>query len=789
MKKPFFTILLSAMVLPLAAQMTDEQVIDFVVGSSRQGASQADMASQLMARGVTPEQLTRISENGGVASAASAAASASPATSRERIAPTIATAATYAAPATESDIFGHNIFSGRQLTFEPSLNIATPDNYVLGPGDEVIIDIWGDSEQNVRQTISPDGTIVINRLGPVALNGLSVKEAGVRLERRFASIYSALEGDRPATFVKLSLGQIRSIQVHVMGEVASPGTYTVSSLASLFHVLYTAGGVNPIGSLRSIGVSRAGERVADVDVYSYLLEGRTDVDIALKDGDVVMVAPYKNLVEIAGGVKRPMRYEMKAGEAVASLLDFAGGFAGDSYRGAVTVVRRSGRMQEVHNIGRGDFGRFALNDGDRVTVGGIIDRFENRLEITGAVFRPGLYALSDSVATVGRLIREAEGFRGDAFTGRAILTREKTDYSHEVVSLDVDAILYGDAPDVALRNGDVLHIPSVFDLREGYVVSIQGAVRSPGEYSFADNLSIEDLIVRAGGLLESASTAKVDIFRRVKNPSATAESSLRSVSYTLPIRGGLVVTEGTGFALQPFDVVNVRTSPGYEAQKSVSVQGEVLFPGSYSLMEREERLSLLVARAGGHLSKAYLRGASLIRRMSPDEAMRTRSMRRLPALGGNDSLSMGDLNISETYPVAIRLDRAIADPGSDYDLVLREGDVLRVPEYVGTVAISGAVLYPNTVSFDSGMSVRDYIEQAGGYVDGARRKARFVVYMNGNIARGGFLKRTRIEPGCEIVVPHKQHRRRVSAAEILGVTSSITSSALLGTSIANTLKK
>ncbi len=802
MKKAFIALTFTLLTFSLYAQMSDERVVEMIRQSNERGMSQSEIGMELMKKGVTQQQLQRIRNNIEKSGVSSPASSSEDSRSRLRTDPRKPLQPSReimwdsilreAEQERQSRIFGHDVFNNKQLTFEPSLNIATPDNYLLGPGDEVIIDIWGDSEQTIRQRISPDGTIVISRLGPVALNGFTVKEADARLKRSLGRIYSSVGGDSPATFVKLSLGQIRSIQVHVMGEVANPGTYTVPSLASLFHVLYNAGGVGEIGSLRHIGVSRGGEKIADVDVYSYLLHGRTDVNIALKDGDVVMVPPYRNMVEVTGGVKRPMKYEMRDGETLASLLDYSGGFSGGGNRDVVTVVRRSGRLQEVHNIDREAYGRFCLADGDRIVVGGMIDRFHNKLEVTGAVFRPGLYAVSDDISTVRQLVDKAEGLMGDAFADRAILTREKSDYTFETLPLDVGAIMAGTAPDVELRNNDVLHIPSIFDLREDYKVTIQGAVRTPGEYPFADNLSIEDMIVKAGGLLESASTVMVNVYRRIKNPSSLSESEIRSDSFTFPVRDGLTIPGGEAgsFILEPFDIVTVRTSPGYEAQKAVSIRGEVLFPGDYTLVKREERLSDLMRRSGGALSSAWLRGANLTRRMNDKEQRRMQSALRLTSLGRPDSLSMESLNVASTYSVGIELDKAIDNPGSDYDLVLEEGDVLHVPGYVGTVAISGAVLFPNTVSYHEGMSIRDYIDQAGGYVHGARRGGKIVIYMNGTIARVRSTGATKIAPGCEIVVPHRADRtNRMTAMEILSLGASTTSIAALITSIVSTMRR
>ncbi len=848
MKKALLTLItIFAAAWQLAAQMPDDQVLEFVRQATARGLAQAEITAELMRRGVTVQQLERLRNSSGITGQGSSSYQTgfgyqgsfdTEQQSRLRtdpmrrgqpletqnprmppVDPSDPRSALYSLPvrtanttqgtrripdiellldsmmleaerAKKTPVFGHDLFKGKELTFEPSLNIATPENYLLGPGDEVIVDIWGEAEQTIRQTISPDGTVVIRGLGPVVLAGYTVREADIRLRRALGEIFASAQGDSPSTMIKVSLGQIRTIRVHVMGEVENPGTFTLPSLATLFHVLYSAGGVNEIGSLREISVNRGGRRIATVDVYSYLLEGRSDVDIALADGDIVVVPPWKNLVEVAGKVKRPMKYEMTNRQTLASLLDYAGGFTGDAYSNAVTVVRRSGRMREVHDVTSGEYSRFVLADADSVAVGEGIERFSNRLEITGAVFRPGLYSVSENVGTVRQLIERADGLKGDAFTARGVLTREKADYTLEVLPVDIEAILVGTAPDIPLRNGDALHIPSIFDLREKYTVSISGEVQTPGEYEYADNLTIEDMIIAAGGLLESASTVRADVYRRIKNPSSMSESELRSDSYSFPIREGLAVVEGGGeFTLKPFDVVVIRTSPGYEAQKPVAVMGEVLFPGDYSLVKKEERLSDLVRKAGGALSTAYLQGAKLIRKKADDEQTRAQSSMRLSRMGGLDSISTKDLNVEEHYSVGIDLNMALARPGSDYDLVLTEGDVLFVPEYVGTVSISGAVLFPNTVSWSESMNIRDYIDQAGGYAHRARRGAKFIVHMNGTIARVRSMRNTRITPGCEIVVPYKSYRnsRSIPLSEILSVGASATSTASLVTSIMNSM--
>ncbi len=685
-------------------------------------------------------------------------------------------------------IFGHSIFNNRNLSFEPSVNVPTPENYVLGPGDEVIIDVWGASESTVRQNISPEGHIQVRQVGPVYLSGLTVAEAGVKIERAFSRIYSSLDGDYQASYIKLSLGRIRSIRVNVMGEVSVPGTYTVSALSSLFHVLYSAGGINEIGSMRGVKVFRAGKQVADVDIYAYLLEGRSDIDIRLRDGDVVIVPPYAQLVEVTGRVKRPMKYELKPGEPLSKLIEYSGGFAGDAYKKGVRVLRYDDREQKVYNVDRERFGGFLLADGDRIEAGEVLGSFENSVELRGAVWRPGLYAISEQTATVRQLLAKAEGITGDAFTARAQLVRLKPDMTRETLAIDLGALLAGQAADIALRAGDQLYIPSIFDLRENYTVSVHGAVRMPGTFPYSENITLEDAVVMAGGLRESASTVRVEVSRRVKDPAGTQTAEQRSENYFFTLRDGLVADGREGFTLRPFDEVHVRTSPGYQAQQNVYISGEALFAGGYALSKKDERLSDLVGRAGGLSRYAYVQGAQLVRQMTEDELRRYRAALDVTRRSLRDSVGAANLEHATTYAVGIELDRALANPGSDCDLVLREGDRLLIPEYNGTVKVSGGVIYPNTVAYKKGAGAGHYIDQSGGYAYRAFRRKAYVVYMNGTVARVRKAGAS-IAPGCEIIVPLKPGRgRRSSLAEILGVTNSTTATAALVNSIINMAK-
>lgn len=808
----FLIFVLSGVVM--AQQMSDDQVIQYVKEANKSGKSQKQITTELLRRGVTKEQVSRIQQKYSESNTVSNKSNEMPSQLRQRtlvddgggqrrttdysevgmLDETVGgrvdnRADNTATTDNASQIFGHDVFTNRNLTFEPSINLATPVDYRLGPGDEVIIDVWGASENTIRQSISPEGTIQVSGLGPVQLSGMTVKDANAYLQREFSKIYSGISGSEPTSQIKLTLGDIRTIQINIMGEVAVPGTYTLSSFSSVFHALYRAGGVNKIGSLRSIKVVRNGKTIADLDVYDYLMKGKMKDDIRLQEGDVIIVNPYESLVRIAGKVKRPMFYEMKPTETVATILNYAGGFTGDAYKKAVRIIRKSGREHQVYNVDEMDYSVFRLDDGDYISVDAVLKRFENRVEIRGAVYRSGLYELSGTVNTVKQLIKKAEGLRGDAFLNRALLDRENEDLSHEVIAVDLGGLLKGTVADIPLQKNDILYIPSIHDLKEEETISIHGEVASPGTFLFSKNMTIEDLLVQSGGLLEAAATTKVDITRRIKDPKSTSFSSVLGKTYSFDIKDGLVVGGEGDFHLEPFDEVYVRKSPAYRKQQNVVVAGEVLFGGNYALVKKNERLSDLISKAGGITPDAYVKGARLIRKMTEEEQRRQADAVRMARMGeGKDSISVEKLNISDTYTVGINLEKAISNPGSDFDLVLREGDVLFIPEYINTVKISGAVMYPNTVLYKRGESLRYYINQAGGYGNLAKKKKAYVVYMNGTVSRLKSRDKKAIEPGCEIIVPSKEEKKRMSTAEILGMGSTTASIAAMIATMVNLFK-
>ena len=703
----------------------------------------------------------------------------------------------------KNQVFGREIFSNKNLSFEPNMNMPTPRNYPLSAGDEVLIDVWGDSELNLKLTLSPEGTIIIPNVGPVALSGLTIEEAENRIKQELGKImWNLVDGKEPNTFVSVGLGKIRSIKVNIVGEAVAPGTYTLSSLASLFNALYAAGGVNDIGSLRNIRVYRNNKEIANLDVYDYLLNGKYDTNIRLEDNDMIIIEPYEQLVNTHGKIKRNRTFELRKGETLEELLKMAGGFTGDAFTEDVTIKRKFGSRYQIATVTAEEFPTFVLQDGDSLLVDSVIPFYDNRITITGSVWRPGDYELNPKVHTVKQLIKQAAGLKGDEFIGRAHLTRLNPDFTSTVIAIDIQGIMNGEIPDMELQKEDKLYIPSLFELREPYTVKVGGAVNNPDTViPFGKNMTVEDAIILAGGLQESASTINVEVARRIKDPTADKSTNLVSKVYTVALSDELQLPSkssgahaDTLFTLEPFDEVFVRFSPGYEKQEVVKVNGEVTFAGDYALPYKNTRLSDIIAQSGGVTPDAYVRGASLKRQLTEDEI---RQVETLLQLSNNNKQSKDSIALSLTniknYSVGIDLQQALTHPKSTYDLVLRDGDIIYIPQLQSTVKISGAVTYPNSITYTKGMSVRDCLSQAGGYND-TSRKYPIVIYMNGKVATtrkvGIFFKRyPKIEPGCEIVVPSKSQRdRRANLAEILSITSSTTSIAAMLTSLINSLK-
>jgi len=781
------------------SSMTDQQVLEYVKQGMSEGKDQRQMATELARRGVTREQAERVKklyeQEQGVSTSKMSGTEQNEARLREATQEESTTSVLENPQpdsrelAQENQVFGRNIFNTRNLTFEPSVNLATPPSYRLGPGDEVIIDIWGTSQNTIRQQISPDGTINIEKIGPVNLSGMTVSEANEYLKRVLGKTYSGLDAPDGTLEIRLTLGNARTIQINVMGEVIQPGTYALSSFSTVFHALYRAGGVNQIGSLRNVQVTRNGKTVAKVDVYDFIMKGKTQDDIRLQEGDVIIVPAYEALVQISGNVKRPMKFEMKKNETLATLIGYAGGFSADAYTRSLRVVRQNGEEYEINTVKEIDYSAYPMRNGDVVTAEAILNRFTNKLEVRGAVYRPGIYQLNGEINTVRALVNEAKGLMGDAFTNRAVLQREREDLTTEIISVDVRSIMAGTSPDIPLQKNDILYIPSIHDLEDRGDVAIFGEVAKPDSYSYSDNMTLEDLIIRAGGLRESASTVRVDVSRRIKDPKSTHSTDSIGQMFTFALKDGFVIDGEQGFTLQPYDQVFVRRSPGYQAQQNVQVTGEVIFGGTYAMTTTEERLSDLVKKAGGATPKAYLHGAKLIRVANDEEKKRMRDVINLMNRQFGEAMmdSLG-IRVEDTFSVGIDLEKAMAQPGSEYDLVLREGDVLSVPKLNNTVKVNGAVMMPNTVGYLSGENANYYLDQAGGYALNAKKSKKFVIYMNGQVARIKGRSKDKIEPGCEIIVPSKKNKR-VNVGEILGYASSFGSLATMFATISNLIKK
>lgn len=809
-----------------AQKMTDDQVIDYVMAAQEKGESQQQIAKDLLRKGVTMDQVNRIkrkmenqkatgvgatmtekertrkapNKNGAVElqSTKEEKGKMNTAEREEMMGEELdflfpdSTLMFMAEEKKKKEIFGHRIFQNKDVAFEASYNLPTPANYKLGSGDEVVIDIWGASQSTIQETISPDGNIYVENLGPVHLSGLTVTQANNYLKKQLGQIYSSISGDEPESNIRLSLAQNRTIQVHVMGEVENPGTYTMSSFATIFNALYQAGGVNEVGTLREVKVYRNDKMVATYDVYDFILNGNSDMGIRLEDNDVVSVDAYKNLVSVTGNVKRPMYYEVLDNETLEQLMKYAGGFAGNAYKEDVRLIRNGKREREIYTLNTTEQQSFILADGDSVSVDSIMPSFANMVEVKGAVYRPGQFQMDGRVNTVKQLIECAGGLKDDAFMNRAILNRRNPNNTMENLAINLEELMSGKAADVALRKNDVLLVPSLFDVQEVQTVTIFGEVAFPGTYEYVENMSVEDFIVNAGGLTEAASTAKVDVARRVKNSRATSASDTISHMYSFAISDGLIVEGNPNFTLMPFDEVYVRKSPGYFKQENVVIEGEVLFNGTYALEKKNQRLSELVASAGGLTPQAYAQGARLVRAMTDEEKMRLETTMETSlqlAKDKADSLAIRNKIMNQTdYPVGIELDKALAKPGSDADVTLRDGDRLIIPQYSNTVKMSGEVMYVNTVSYKKGKGLRYYLDQAGGYSNEAKKSKVYIVYMNGTVARANRLNRNAIQPGCEIVVPIKD-RERMKTTEILSLGSTSASLATVIIALTNILRK
>ena len=833
--KKYFLFLLFAVFFSfqcaVAQNLTDDQVVKIVLAEQEKGTDEKTIAQKLLRQGVTPAQLRRLKakyeqEQEGLGAVDISGINRSRTDNKKNVDNKgknfmlvdskskytketqqtmlqdemsfldIDSVVYYQNLLKTDEVYGRSLFNNELLTFEPAMNIPSPADYVLGAGDQVIIDVWGASQQSFEGEISPDGYVVIESVGPIKLAGYTVAAANEHVKSVLGESYGG-------SSVTLSVGATRSVKVEVVGDVVTPGSYTMSAFSTLFNALYNAGGISDTGTLRDIKVFRNGKQVGYVDVYDYIVNGNNTGNIRLQDNDLVVVGPYDAIINIQGKVKRPMKYEIRADETLENLLSFTGGLTGDAFDNNIRVIRKSGREYSIHTVEKNSFATFKLVDGDSIYVDSIIPRFSNMVEIKGAVFHPGMYETGDSINTVYELIKAADGLREDAFTARAVMHRRKADRRLEVLALDIQGIMNKTVADVKLRKEDVLFIPSVYDMRGEETMKISGEVNYPGVYEYAENTALEDFILQAGGLTKNASVVKIDVYRMIHDSKAIVEGDTITQCFSFALKDGFVVDGEPGFILKPFDEVHVRKSPVNSITKSVTVNGDVNFEGDYAMYSREYRLSDLVKAAGGFTDFAYPLGAHLYRKMTVEERSQREGVMRMSQIqmyeesmraDGNYNITLADslmnlkLELGDIYSVAINLEKAVENPGGVEDIVLRESDVLTVPQYTGTVKISGEVRYPITINYKKGEKLSYYIKHAGGYSDRAKKGDVYAIYMNGSVSEVSKYSNKDIQPGCEIVVPTKSTSKKLSATEVLAVSTSTASIATMIVTLVNLLK-
>ncbi len=780
--------------------MTDKQIVEYVKKRVESGADQKEIAKELLRKGVTPQQLQRLKqkyekmkkeEKSGSSSKNLKNLSSDDNRTRknngeERDEDLDDILGDIELP--EKKIYGHDIFRNKSLSFEPNMNIATPVNYVLGPGDEVTVDIYGASQSSNTYKVSPDGSITIDDVGPVYVSGLTAAKAQARVRSRVGQYYQGSQ-------VKLSVGQTRTIAVNVLGEVTAPGTYSLSAFSTVFNALYLAGGVTDTGTLREIKVTRKGKVISKIDVYDYLVNGKLAGNVMLQDNDAIIVGPYENLVEITGHVKRPMFYEMKKDESLEALLKYAGGFTGDALKNSIHIERKSSEGQTVYSVNEKDFASFTTHDGDSIYVEAAIERYKNMLSVSGAVFFPGKYQLSKEVNSVKSLLKQAGGLTEDAFINRGVLYRMKENRTRMAMTIDIAGITKDTAPDVLLQNEDSLVIASTEEINKKKMIYVYGEVFVPGEQPYAEGLTIEDAIVSAGGLKETATTLNVEVSRMlIYTHTKDSTYNTQAKVYQFTLKDGLPINEGSKFTLQPGDMVSIHRSPEYQQQQRITVNGEVLYAGTYTLTGKNERLSSVIKRAGGLTAAAAGANARLIRKMTPEERERKIQLVEIERRSlmqdkektqslSLDSTDIKKLKIKEYYNVGIDLDKAMKNPGCSEDVVLRDSDQIIIPQHDYTVRINGEVLYSNTVSYVKGKRGSYYLNQAGGVSKTGDKKKAYVIYANGQVSR---LSKGKVMPGCEIVVPTKQKKETnmqntsllISAASVLATVAAVLISAL-----------
>jgi protein involved in polysaccharide export with SLBB domain len=817
-------------------QLSDDQIEELVKRAQDAGLSSTDFLMMAQMRGMPSGEVEKLRsriEGLSVGSSKSRSTNASKRSAREQIdlnaitQGLMETQELMEEEEADSLLFGSKLFfqKNRKLSFEPSLNQATPKNYILGPGDLIYVDIYGQSEKYYEATVNPEGSILLDNIGLIAVSGKTIEAAEGIIKNRVASFYTGLSGANPQTFLQVTLGNVKTIKVHILNEVRLPGTFTLSAFSTVFNALYAAGGPSDNGTLRAIQLIRKNKKIAEIDVYDLLINGTANLDVQLQDQDVILVNPYLARVNVIGEVKRPLIFEVTPEDTLDDLIRYAGGFTDLAFKDRISISRITGNQRSISDVFGNQLGLFTLKGGDEIAVGRVLDRFSNRIQIKGAVFRPGTFALTEGL-TLTQLIKNADGLKGDAYTQRASILRTKGDLSSEVLEVNLQAVLEGRQTDVVLQREDVIRISSIYDVQNERYIQILGEVKRPGTYPYAAGMTPEELILTAGGLQESANLKDIEIARRLED----SDSGTLSDIITTSINPDLSFNPNA-ITLEPFDQVIVRKRANFTMQRLVSVEGQVNSPGIFAIQTSVDRISDLVKRAGGVNQFAYTKGATLIRKTEffNTESEQVRRQKNLEALRvllkddpnnaeaqeellkrlfrdlPNEKVEEKDsiandakresldqiasetpgvaVKIKETEAVAINLEKILANPGSEADLVLEEGDILNVPKLLQTVRMRGDVVYPTTLRHELGRGFTYYINGAGGFDRRANRKQTYVVYANGAVKRTkGFLgirSYPAIEPGAEVIVPSKGPKTPFRVGELVGITTGLATLALV----------
>jgi protein involved in polysaccharide export with SLBB domain len=818
-------------------QLSDDQIEELVKRAQDAGLSNSDFLMMAQMRGMPSEEVEKLRsriEELNVGASKSRSTNASKRSAREQIDLNDITQGLLETQELmeeeEADsllFFGSKLFfqKNRKLSFEPSLNQATPKNYILGPGDLIYVDIYGQSEKYYEASVNPEGSILLDNIGLIAVSGKTIEAAEGIIKNRVASFYTGLSGANPQTFLQVTLGNVKTIKVHILNEVRLPGTFTLSAFSTVFNALYAAGGPSDNGTLRAIQLIRKNKKIAEIDVYDLLMNGTANLDVQLQDQDVILVNPYLARVNVIGEVKRPLIFEVTPEDTLDDLIRYAGGFTDLAFKDRISISRITGNQRSISDVFGNQLGLFTLKGGDEIAVGRVLDRFSNRIQIKGAVFRPGTFALTEGL-TLTQLIKNADGLKGDAYTQRASILRTKGDLSSEVLEVNLQAVLEGRQTDVVLQREDVIRISSIYDVQNERYIQILGEVKRPGTYPYAAGMTPEELILTAGGLQESANLKDIEIARRLED----SDSGTLSDIITTSINPDLSFNPNA-ITLEPFDQVIVRKRANFTMQRLVSVEGQVNSPGIFAIQTSVDRISDLVKRAGGVNQFAYTKGATLIRkteffnteseqvrRQKNLEALRVllkddpnnaeaqeellkRLFRDLPKEKVEEKDSIANdakresldqiasetpgvaVKIKETEAVAINLEKILANPGSQEDLVLEEGDILNVPKLLQTVRMRGDVVYPTTLRHELGRGFTYYINGAGGFDRRANRKQTYVVYANGAVKRTkgllGIRSYPAIEPGAEVIVPSKGPKTPFRVGELVGITTGLATLALV----------